>query len=102
MFDNFNGPHDGRGRGGIRGNRGNRGNRGGGNRGNRGRGNRGRGPGPQHRGNRNKNQSVDAQSAHWTAKRRFVPNGAIPNFTPEFKPYRRPSYKAFLQAIKVY
>eukprot|EP01083_Nonionella_stella_P079036 216607_1 len=42
----------------------------------------------------------DAQEVHWSNKKRFVPNGAIQNFTPEFKPYRRPSYNAFLQAIK--
>eukprot|EP00484_Ammonia_sp_Unknown_P023101 CAMPEP_0197041810 /NCGR_PEP_ID=MMETSP1384-20130603/18293_1 /TAXON_ID=29189 /ORGANISM="Ammonia sp." /LENGTH=817 /DNA_ID=CAMNT_0042472795 /DNA_START=75 /DNA_END=2525 /DNA_ORIENTATION=+ len=37
---------------------------------------------------------------HWSSKKRFIPNGPIPNFTPEFKPHRRPSYRAYLQEIK--
>jgi len=37
---------------------------------------------------------------HWSLKQRFVPNGEITNFVPEFKPLRRPSYRAHLQAIK--
>ena len=43
----------------------------------------------------------DTQDIHWSSKKRFVPNGTVQNFTPQLKPYRRPSYNAFLQAINV-
>merc|ERR1712228_745475 len=45
-------------------------------------------------------QNKESENIHWSNKKRFVPNGNITNFTPEFKPYRRPSYNAYLQAIK--